>query len=92
MYIPPAATWIRLAGPTIYKLCVDRYKDTATCRFLEAGCTLEWTGGEGFSLDRWQFWKRKLGELAAEQRLDNHLRTVAKEAEASMESTERAAI
>jgi hypothetical protein len=53
---------------------------------------LEWTGGEGFSLDRWQFWKRKLGELAAEQRLDNHLRTVAKEAEASMESTERAAI
>ena len=91
MYIPPAATWIRLAGPSIHKLCVDRHDANATCRFLEPGCTWEWAGGKGFSLERWQFWKRKLAELAAEQSLDEHLRAIAQGAEASMDRTERAA-
>jgi len=91
MYIPPAATWIRLAGVSIHKLCVDRHDSHATCGTLEPGCTWEWTGGKGFSVERWQYWKRRLGELVAEQSLDEHLRSMAKEAEAKMDSIERTA-
>jgi len=78
MYIPAAATWIRHAGDTIRKLCVDIERG-ATCGTLEPGCTWEWKGENGFSIERWQFWKRKFGELAAEQSLDEHLRSMAKE-------------
>jgi hypothetical protein len=91
MYLPPAATWMRLAGASIHNLCVDRYKFSATCRFLEAGCTWEWTGGQEFCLERWQFWKRRLGKLASEQSLDEQLRSIANEAEASMDSHEQSA-
>jgi hypothetical protein len=69
MYIPPAVAWIRLAGVAIHKLCIEKYDSFATCQFLETGCNWEWTGGWGFSLERWQFWKQKLGELSAEQSL-----------------------
>jgi len=89
MYTPAATIWIRLAGDSIYKFCVDRYERTAVCGTLEPGCTWEWTGGQGFSLERWQFWKRKLGELAIEQSLEEQLRNRAREAENKMESIER---
>lgn len=91
MYIPAAATWLRLAGVSIHKLCVDRYDAHATCGLLETGCKWEWTGRSGFSVERWQFWKRRLGELAVEQSLDEHLRIMAKEAEAEMDSVEQTA-
>jgi len=92
MYIPPAAAWIRHAGDSIHKFCVDKHNGGAVCGQLEPGCTWEWTGGNEFSIERWQFWKRRLGEVAAEQSLDEHVRSMAKEAEAKMDSIERAAI
>jgi hypothetical protein len=91
MYIPPATAWICHAGDSIHKFCVDRDNGGAVCGQLEPGCTWEWTGGSEFSIERWQFWKRRLGELAAEQSLDEHVRSKAKEAEAKMDSIERAA-
>jgi hypothetical protein len=90
MYIPPAATWLRLAGAAIYKFCVDRHDGHAVCGTLEPGCKWEWTGEKkGFSLERWAFWKRRLGELAVEQGLEERLRSMAKEAAAEMDNVER---
>jgi hypothetical protein len=91
MYIPPATAWIRHAGVSIHKFCVDRHNGGAVCGALEPGCTWGWTGGNEFSIERWQFWKRRLGEIAAEQSLDEHLRSMAKEAEAKMDNIERTA-
>jgi hypothetical protein len=91
MYIPPAAAWIRHAGDSIHKFCVDRHNGGAVCGQLEPGCIWEWTGEKEFSIERWQYWKRRFGEIAAEQSLDEHVRSMAKEAEAKMESIERTA-
>ncbi len=51
--VPPAATWIFLAGDKIYELCKLGKLDK----------------GRGFSLGRWAIWKRRFSEIAANERL-----------------------
>lgn len=91
MYLSPAAVWIRLAGPVIYKYCVEGYdKAGATCRLLE-GSTWQWTGDLGFNLERWEFWKRRLGELAVEVSEEETQRLL-EEALSTMESVEKTVV
>ncbi|KAH8203522.1 hypothetical protein TruAng_002270 [Truncatella angustata] len=85
MFIPPAVIWIKLAGKTLHKLCQDRIARSATLGVKRPGSEWLWNGGVGFSPERWDFWKRRFGELAGQAGLDEHLQTLAREAEAKME-------
>ena len=70
--VPPAATWILLAGKKIYELCKNGKDDK----------------GRDFSLARWALWKEKFGEIAANEELDDSVRSIAEKASAEMESLE----
>ena len=59
--VPPAATWILLAGEKIYDLCKSGKDDK----------------GRGFSLRRWALWKAKFGEIATNQGLGDDVRDIA---------------
>ena len=59
--VPPAATWILLAGEKIYDLCKSGKDDK----------------GRGFSLRRWALWKAKFGEIATNQGLEDNVRDIA---------------
>lgn len=66
--VPPAATWILLAGEKIYELCKNRKAEK----------------GRGFSLRRWALWKEKFGEIAANEGLDDRVRDFASRAALEM--------
>ncbi len=78
MYVPPAATWILLAGETLYQFCKDDYKrkDGAP------GDGRDWLlwNGRGFSLKRWAFWKKRFYDVAATEELDSSVRDYARRA------------
>lgn len=88
MYIPPATAWILHAGESLYKLCQDRYSKSATLGVKESGCQWLWTGGVGFSPERWDFWKKRLQELGSQESLDQSLKSPAKEALKKMQDIE----
>jgi len=92
MYIPPATTWIRLAGHVIHRFCVDKYdQHGATCGVLDEGCSWEWKGDDAFSIERWQFWKWRLEKLAVDENLNEDVRRLAREAGKKMVSIEKTA-
>ncbi|KAM0805367.1 hypothetical protein BDR22DRAFT_817322 [Usnea florida] len=78
MYVPPASTWILVAGETIYELCKADYD------FLNNGPGAtpdndEWLWGKsrGYSLGRWSFWKMRFGEIAMTEGLKDDLKEIA---------------
>ncbi|KAI4595603.1 hypothetical protein KJ359_006592 [Pestalotiopsis sp. 9143b] len=88
MYIPSATAWILHAGESLYKLCQDRYSKSATLGVKESGCQWLWTGGVGFSPERWGFWKKRLQELGGQESLDQSLKSLANEALKKMQDIE----
>lgn len=84
MYVPPAATWVLLAGKSIYELCKidhDYRKDGGPPTSL-------WGQGRGYSLDRWAFWKKRFGEIAKTQGLKDEVKDIAARASLEMEKIE----
>ena len=71
--VPPAATWILLAGEKLYELCKSGKDDK----------------GRGFSLRRWALWKEKFGEIATNQEFGDDVRDIASKAAGEMEKLER---
>ncbi len=75
IYVPPAAQWILIAGRNIHRCCRTRQDNTGDlviqCWKGAYGGTLLWTGEEGFSIERWEFWKQRFGEIA--QLGENHM-------------------
>ena len=68
--VPPAATWILLAGKKIYELCqVDDGKNGK---------------GRAFSLERWSLWKSKFGEIATNPALSASVQNIAAKAASEM--------
>lgn len=67
--VPPAATWILLAGEKIYELCKN-------------GDTQQ---GRGYSLERWALWKRDFGEIATNRGLTDDIKHIASQAAFQME-------
>ncbi|KAI1105134.1 hypothetical protein F4804DRAFT_351237 [Jackrogersella minutella] len=69
LYIPQAAQWIQIAGTVIYKLCRDREKNTGEA-VIDIGSTDKavdgflFRGEEGFSIERWAFWKERFSQIA----------------------------
>lgn len=43
-----------------------------------------WNGEPRFCRERWQFWRKRLGELAVSEEISNDLRRIARDAEAQM--------
>lgn len=70
--VPPAATWILIAGSDIYKLC----KTGKTER------------GRGFDLGRWALWKSKFDEISENQGLTEDVRDIARRAAMAMSGIE----
>jgi hypothetical protein len=81
MYVPPAATWILIAGEKIHALCkVDHER-----RDGAPGCTRYydewlWGKGRGYSLERWALWKKRFHEISATQGLKDSIRIIAAKA------------
>ena len=70
--MPPAATWILLAGGKIYELCKSG-KDEKS---------------RGFSMGRWALWKEKFGEIAVNRELGDDVGNIASKAVSEMERIE----
>ena len=70
--LPPAVTWIRLAGAKIYDLCRNGKLDQ----------------GRGFSLSRWQQWKDGFDLATRTSQIGMSLRMEAVSAVSTMQSIE----
>lgn len=56
LYVPPAATWMLLAGRSIYELCkVDHGRLDGGPGSTPDGDEWLWGYGRGYSLGRWSF-------------------------------------
>lgn len=63
--MPPAATWILIAGEQIHALCkADHDRKDGAPGVTPYHEEWLWGKGRGYSLDRWAFWKRRFGEIA----------------------------
>lgn len=70
--VPPAATWILIAGEKIYELCKHGKLDR----------------GRGYSLVRWALWKKKFSEIAVNQGLPKDVTLIAAQAATEMQKIE----
>lgn len=73
--VPPAATWILLAGEKIYELC-------------KANLYRKDDQGRGYSLDRWALWKKRFGEIANVRGLTDGVKDIASKAASEMKRIE----
>ena len=73
--VPPAATWILLAGEKIYELC-------------KANLYRKDDQGRGYSLDRWALWKKRFGEIANIQGLTDGVKDIASKAASEIKRIE----
>ncbi|KAB8249336.1 hypothetical protein F9C07_2285741 [Aspergillus flavus] len=79
-----AMVWIKHAGHILYALAVNTGEDTD---ILEAANGLFYEGRSMLCLERWEFWKRRFGELGGH--LEGNAYHVAFEARKEMEAIER---
>ena len=75
-----AADWISLCGPSL----LDNDEDVAGGDGGPA-----WDGKAGLSLERWQFWKQRFGEIGEHDKIDKQTRQIAKVAKDRMEEIEQ---
>ena len=86
IYVPPAATWVLLAGEAIYELCKNDHdrKDGAPGS-TSYGDEWLWGQGRGYSLGRWALWKKRFGEIASAKELKEGVTDIAAKAALEME-------
>jgi len=81
MYLPPAATWIMIAGSKIRELCfMDQLPEDDNKHSVQS----QW-GGRTYCSGRWTFWKRRFWELAWDTAIDIPCRVYAKTAHKVMD-------
>lgn len=82
-----AAQWILLAGRQVFK------GDNAMMEHhWERGLTKEselWKGAVGFSRTRWNFWRRKFGELSERDDITNEVKNIVGQAARKMQEIEK---
>lgn len=89
VYLPPAATWILLAGEKIHELCKsDLNREDGAPGWNMNGDDSLWGKSRGYSLGRWAWWKRGFGEIATMERLQDRLKDFAARASAEMDRIE----
>ncbi|MCJ1268949.1 hypothetical protein MMC22_008837, partial [Lobaria immixta] len=88
IYVPPAATWILLAGEKIHELCKGDYNRHEPARPSGAMASWLWCGDRGYSLGRWEYWKQRFGEIAMTQGLQDGVKDLARRALSKMDMIE----
>ena len=95
LYVPAVVSWIQVAAGNIFKYCEanrDSPDEDVPQRWMggpQQGSELLWTGRDGFSAERWTFWKKRFGELAALSGASETVRTLAGQAAKEMEKNSR---
>jgi hypothetical protein len=82
--IPVANVWISLAGKLIFGLCKVNGEGAAR-NDMAAG--KYWKGSVGFSVERWEFWKQRLDEVANDE-ASEETRGIAKKIKETMIAAE----
>ncbi|KAM0803716.1 hypothetical protein BDR22DRAFT_839698 [Usnea florida] len=94
IYVPPAARWILIAGLNLYEYCrsnLDYEGETVNQRWIggpEYGSQCLFTGRDGFSVERWAFWKRRFEDIRGLQRVIDGVKNLAAEAAEMMAEIE----
>lgn len=83
--ILPAEVWISLSAKVILRFCRAN-GDGADRNDLPGG--EYWKGKEGFSVERWEFWKQRLDEIMVNKEVSEETRSVAKKMKEKMIATE----
>ena len=88
MHVPAAAQWFVHASKVILKDGKDVYKNW----FLgsQSNVSQTWKGKEGFSKERWEFWKRRLGKVEGMEVYSEETKEWARKADVAMGKAERA--
>lgn len=73
LYIPAASTYLIHSAPLIWSFCKTKEKyqgERIWKQWIGGGDGSEplWKGDDGFSVQRWGFWKERLGDLAGLKR------------------------
>ena len=84
--VPPAATWVLLAGESIHELCRnDHDRQDGGPGSTPDGDEWLWAKGRGYSLGRWAFWKKRFSEIAVTEDLTDGIKDIAARAASEME-------
>jgi hypothetical protein len=83
--IPVANVWISLAGKLIFGLCKVNGEGAAR-NDMPGG--KHWKGSVGFSVERWEFWKQRLDEVAINDEASEETRGIAKKMKEMMIAAE----
>jgi len=82
--VPLAGIWILLCGNVIFAHC--RNPGTPLAGFKDAG--KNWKGANGFSIERWAFWKKRFGEIKGHDQASEKTKELAAEGEGVMNRIE----
>ena len=86
IFVPSAATWVSIAGKSIYELCkVDHNRQDAVPGSTPIGDEWLWGKSRGYSLKRWSLWKSRFGEIATAQGLKDSVKEIAARASSEMD-------
>jgi len=80
-HIPAAAVWIFYARSLIWQLSQKNADASTSTRGGPA-----WNGSAGYSVERWNFWKERLGYFSERDDLSEKTRSMAKRAKELMEN------
>ncbi|KAF8189014.1 hypothetical protein BJ912DRAFT_1059281 [Pholiota molesta] len=83
--IPVANVWISLASKLIFGLCKVN-GEGASWNQIPGG--KHWKGSAGFSVERWEFWKLRLDEIAINDEASEETRGIAKKMKETMIAAE----
>ena len=89
MFVPPAATWVLIAGKRIYELC----KMDHNCQDSAPGSTSNgdewlWGKGRGYCFGRWGLWKSRFSAITTAQALKDIVKGIAARARSEMDKVE----
>jgi hypothetical protein len=78
-WVPAAAQWIKHCGKEIYAMEGSMGREFPT----------KWTGSEGWSQERWAFWRERFDWISQVTALDRKTRRIAREMVQEMASIEQ---
>ena len=95
VYVPLAVMWLFLCGNVIFAHCrrstgSSNQPGIGRPRHNDAG--RNWKGGNGFSIDRWNFWKKRIGEIKDHDQASEKTKKVAVAGERLMNRIESEAV
>ncbi|KAF8189013.1 hypothetical protein BJ912DRAFT_817950, partial [Pholiota molesta] len=83
--IPVANVWISLASKLIFGFCKVNGEGASR---NDMGGGKHWKGSAGFSVERWEFWKQRLDEIAVNDEASEETRGIAKKMKETMIAAE----